>query len=190
MRKLWMKKQLINLFASYCTQICPELKQSACIFIHVHNNRYACVHWMRWKVNEMCISWRGPGWKVDNSLSDTKYEFTKSANLQMWTILNHNSYLFFILAIQVLLIASWISGGIGNSVSKPTLASYYADLNLLNQPVSLKNNVQAKLLVEIWLGPTSQPTPTHLEIQRDFIEAFSNHGSNIRFWLSCFSLQY
>ena len=108
----------------------------------------------------------------------------------MWTILNHNSYLFFILAIQVLLIAYWISGGIGNSLSKPTLASYYADLNLLNQPVSLKNNVQAKLLVEIWLGPTSQPTPTHLEIRRYFIEAFSNHGSNICFWLSCLSLQY
>ena len=51
------------------------------------------------------------------------------------------AYLFFILAFQVLLIGSCISGGIGNSLSKSSLTSYYVDLNLLNQPASLKNNV-------------------------------------------------
>ena len=97
------------------------------------------------------------------------------------------AYLFFILAFQVLLIGSCISGGIGNSLSKPSLTSYYVDLNLLNQPASLKNNVFNQSCW--WKSRWHQcPTSTHLNILRDLIEAFSNPQRTICFWLSCFPI--
>lgn len=83
-----------------------------------------------------------------------EYKFTESSNqlicnsfvvkcAQFWITIRMKqfAYLFFILAFQVLLIGSCISGGIGNSLSKSLLTPYYVDLNLLNQPASLKKNV-------------------------------------------------